>query len=67
MSSAATCRSSPREQPLPLARAIVGFLLEKRRTDQDTRDAIEREFRPGGVAAQVSQRSIADVTARAGA
>ena len=41
-----------REQPLPLAQAIVAFLLEKRRTNQETRDAIEREFRPGGVAAK---------------
>jgi glycosyltransferase involved in cell wall biosynthesis len=42
----------PREQPLPLARAIVEFLLEKRRTCAATRDAIEREFRPAGVAAR---------------
>ena len=37
---------------MPLAQAIVSFLLDKRRTSQDTRDAIEREFRPKGVAAK---------------
>jgi hypothetical protein len=42
----------PREQPLPLARAIVEFLLDKRRTCEATRNAIEREFRPAGVAAK---------------
>jgi glycosyltransferase involved in cell wall biosynthesis len=42
----------PREQPLPLARAIVEFLLEKRRTSQATRETIEREFRKAGVAAR---------------
>jgi glycosyltransferase involved in cell wall biosynthesis len=42
----------PKEQPLPLARAIVDFLLEKRRTTQSTFAAIEREFRPAGVAAK---------------
>ena len=42
----------PREQPMPLARAIVGFLLEKRRTSAATRETIEREFRPTGVAAR---------------
>ncbi len=35
MSSAATCRSSPREQPLPLAQAIVAFLTSKRRTSAE--------------------------------
>ena len=56
----------PREQPLPLAQAIVAFLLEKRRTNQDTRDAIEREFRPAGVAAKY-RALYHDVTSRAGA
>ncbi len=55
-----------REQPLPLAQAIVAFLLEKRRTNQDTRDAIEREFRPGGVSAKY-RALYHDVTSRAGA
>ena len=41
----------PREQPLPLARAIVAFLDDKRRTTAATRETIEREFRPAGVAA----------------
>jgi glycosyltransferase involved in cell wall biosynthesis len=41
----------PREQPLPLARAIVEFLLDKRRTTESTREIVEREFRPAGVAA----------------
>jgi glycosyltransferase involved in cell wall biosynthesis len=41
----------PREQPMPLARAIVDFLLEKRRTTQATQDIVEREFRPAGVLA----------------
>jgi phosphatidylinositol alpha-1,6-mannosyltransferase len=42
----------PREQPLPLARAIVDFLLDKRRTNDDTRAIIEREFRRAGVTAR---------------
>jgi glycosyltransferase involved in cell wall biosynthesis len=42
----------PREQPLPLARAIVGFLLEKRRTSATTQETLEREFRPAGVASR---------------
>jgi glycosyltransferase involved in cell wall biosynthesis len=42
----------PREQPMPLARAIVEFLLDKRRTRQATQDTIERDFRPSGVAAR---------------
>jgi glycosyltransferase involved in cell wall biosynthesis len=54
-----------REQPLPLAQAIVSFLLDKRRTSQDTRDAIEREFRPKGVAAKY-RALYDDVTTRAG-
>jgi glycosyltransferase involved in cell wall biosynthesis len=41
-----------REQPLPLAQAIVAFLTNKRRTSAETRDSIERLFRPGGVANQ---------------
>jgi glycosyltransferase involved in cell wall biosynthesis len=40
----------PRERPLPLARAIVDFLLDKRRTSEATRGTIEREFRPAGIA-----------------
>jgi glycosyltransferase involved in cell wall biosynthesis len=52
-----------REHPLPLARAIVAFLLEKRRTGQETRDTIAREFRPNVVAAKY--RSLYDeVTSR---
>jgi glycosyltransferase involved in cell wall biosynthesis len=55
-----------REQPLPLARAIVSFLLKKRRTRQETRDTIGREFRPNVVAAKY--RSLYDeVTSRADA
>ena len=42
----------PREQPFALARDIVAFLLDKRRTDAATRDLIEEEFRPTGVAAK---------------
>jgi glycosyltransferase involved in cell wall biosynthesis len=42
----------PKEQPLPLASAIVEFLLDKRRTSEATRQAIERDFRPAGVAAK---------------
>ena len=41
-----------REQPLPLARAIVEFLLDKRRTDRTTQEIVERDFRPAGVAAR---------------
>ena len=44
----------PKEQPLPLARTIVEFLLQKRRTDYGTQHSIEREFRPAGVAAKYS-------------
>jgi glycosyltransferase involved in cell wall biosynthesis len=52
-----------REQPIPLAKAVVEFLLDKRRTSQSTRDTIEREFRPEGVAARY--RAIyEDVTSR---
>jgi phosphatidylinositol alpha-1,6-mannosyltransferase len=40
----------PREQPLPLARAIVEFLNDKRRTGRTTQDIVERDFRPAGVA-----------------
>jgi glycosyltransferase involved in cell wall biosynthesis len=53
-----------KEQPIPLARAIVEFLLEKRRTCPATQDTIEREFRPPAVAARY--RGIyQDMTARA--
>jgi hypothetical protein len=48
----------PREQPLPLARAIVGFLLEKRRTSATTHETLEREFRRTGVASRY--RSLYD-------
>ncbi len=56
-----------REQPLPLARAIVGFLLDKRRTDQDDArhrsSAISaRPASPPGIA-----RSMTTSMARAGA
>ena len=40
----------PREQPLALARAIVAFLDDKRRTTAATRETIERDFRPASVA-----------------
>jgi glycosyltransferase involved in cell wall biosynthesis len=56
----------PREQPLPLARAIVGFLLEKRRTSAGTRETIEREFRPSGLAARyrtIYERAISGAQA----
>jgi glycosyltransferase involved in cell wall biosynthesis len=53
----------PREQPLPLAKAIVDFLVDKRRTSHGTRDIVEREFRPASVAARY--RAIyEDVTSR---
>lgn len=42
----------PKEQPLPLAHAIADFLLDKRRTTSRTREAVEREFRPEGVASK---------------
>ena len=42
----------PREQPLPLARAINHFLQNKRRTMAGTKDVIDREFRPEAVAKQ---------------
>jgi glycosyltransferase involved in cell wall biosynthesis len=42
----------PREQPLPLAAAIVHFLDNKRRTLPATRTLLERTFRPAAVAAQ---------------
>ena len=53
----------PREQPIPLARAIVDFLLDKRRTCDETRDIIARDFRRPGVMARY--RTIyEDVTSR---
>ena len=42
----------------------MAFLLEKRRTDQETRDTIEREFRPDGVAGKY-RALYADVMSRA--
>jgi glycosyltransferase involved in cell wall biosynthesis len=42
----------PTEQPIALGKAILEFLHDKRRTLPATRDAIEREFRPGAVSAQ---------------
>jgi glycosyltransferase involved in cell wall biosynthesis len=42
----------PREQPMPLARAIMHFLRHKRRTLAGTRETIEREFRPAAAARQ---------------
>lgn len=36
----------PREQPFPLARAIVAHLEHKRRTRPETRDVLAREFKP---------------------
>ena len=42
----------PREQPEPLARAIVAALSERRRTHEATRQAIEQRFRAHAVAQQ---------------
>jgi glycosyltransferase involved in cell wall biosynthesis len=42
----------PREQPLPLARAIVAFLDAKRRTSRRTDATLDREFRPAAIAAK---------------
>jgi glycosyltransferase involved in cell wall biosynthesis len=42
----------PREQPMPLAHAIVQFLSDKRRTTTATHEIVERDFRPAGVAAR---------------
>jgi glycosyltransferase involved in cell wall biosynthesis len=56
----------PKEQPLPLARAIVQFLLEKRRTGATTQETIEREFRPQGVASRY-RALYHDVQSRANA
>jgi glycosyltransferase involved in cell wall biosynthesis len=39
----------PREQPGPLAMAIIRGLEHKRRTRRDTRDVLAREFRPAVV------------------
>jgi glycosyltransferase involved in cell wall biosynthesis len=39
----------PREQPLPLARAIVDFLNRKRRTRRATDATLDREFRPAAI------------------
>jgi glycosyltransferase involved in cell wall biosynthesis len=55
----------PREQPLPLAHAIVEFLNDKRRTGTATQDIVERDFRPSGVA-QRYRALYADVMARTG-
>jgi glycosyltransferase involved in cell wall biosynthesis len=52
-----------REQPIPLARAIVDFLLDKRRTDRTTQEIVERDFRPAGVAARY-RALYRDVAAR---
>ena len=50
----------PNEQPLPLARAIVRLPAREATHAAATREAIEREFRPAGVAAQYAT-SIDDV------
>lgn len=42
----------PGEQPIALAAAIVGFLQQKRRTSESTRESLDRLFRPSAVAAQ---------------
>jgi glycosyltransferase involved in cell wall biosynthesis len=42
----------PRENPLALARAIVQLLDGKRRTQPNTTELIEREYRPAAVQAQ---------------
>jgi glycosyltransferase involved in cell wall biosynthesis len=40
----------PREQPYPLARAVIEHLERKRRTRPESRDVLAREFRPAVVA-----------------
>jgi glycosyltransferase involved in cell wall biosynthesis len=47
-----------KERPLPLAHAIVEFLLDKRRTSAATRDTIAREFRPAGVLSRYQQTYV---------
>ena len=42
----------PREQPIPLAHAIVAFLDNKRRVRESTLRVIDQEFRPPAVHAQ---------------
>jgi glycosyltransferase involved in cell wall biosynthesis len=42
----------PREQPMPLAQAIIPFLRHKRRALPATRTAVDNAFRPEAVAAQ---------------
>jgi glycosyltransferase involved in cell wall biosynthesis len=42
----------PREQPMPLAQAIIHFLQHKRRALPATRAAVDNAFRPEAVAAQ---------------
>jgi glycosyltransferase involved in cell wall biosynthesis len=46
----------PKEQPLPLARAIITFLDEKRRTRESTAKIVAQEFRPAAV-----QRQFRDI------
>ena len=54
----------PKEQPMALAGAIAHFLEHKRRTLPQTREAIDREFRPDAVAGRY--RAIYDEIARRG-
>jgi len=52
----------PKEQPLPLAQAIITFLDEKRRTRESTAKIIAQEFRPAAVERQFREiyRAIAN-------
>jgi glycosyltransferase involved in cell wall biosynthesis len=52
----------PKEQPLPLAQAIITFLDEKRRTRESTAKIIAQEFRPTAVERQFREiyRAIAN-------
>ena len=56
----------PREQPMPLANAIIHFLDHKRRTRPATREVIERAFSQEAVAAQyraIYQRALGEAAA----
>jgi glycosyltransferase involved in cell wall biosynthesis len=53
----------PREQPGPLAQAIIRALEHKRRTRRDTHDVLAREFRPAVVWSRFSmtyRKALAD-------
>jgi glycosyltransferase involved in cell wall biosynthesis len=59
-------RIVPREQPLALAAAIVGFLDHKRRTLPSSDEALAREFRQESVAAKYREIYAAAVRNAAG-